>query len=54
MSAGAANILSDLRRAALLDPISEFHDGGFQGELFSLMLYRREGSRSEFGIANLL
>jgi hypothetical protein len=49
---GAAHVVGDIGRSLLLDPVRKLLDGGFQGELISLILNSSEGSRSVFGIAN--
>jgi hypothetical protein len=49
---GATHISTDLGWSALLDPKRKLQDGSLKGELVSLILNSREGSRSEFGIVN--
>lgn len=48
---GAAHVFGDFDCATLFGPVGEFHDGGFEGQLISLLLHSMEGKRSEFGIA---
>jgi hypothetical protein len=45
---GAAHVVGDIGRSLLLDPVRKLLDGGFQGELISLILNSSEGSRSAF------
>ena len=51
---GTTYIVDDVSRAASLDPVGKSRMAASRASRFSLILYSREGRRSERGIANPL